>query len=174
MNKNDFYYLGKIAKPFGSKGQVVAFLDVDEPLYYKNLESVYLDLDGEWVPFLIKSVEIQVGRKALFHFEDVNTAEDAAAYTGREMYLLLTSLPPLKGKKFYYHEIMGFSVIDAVHGFIGTLVRVMDLPRQSMLQIASGDKEILIPIVDEVIVKVDRKKKELHIRAPEGLIDFYS
>jgi len=173
MNKDDFYYLGKIAKPFGSKGQVVAFLDVDEPLHYKNLESVYLDLDGEWVPFLIKSVEIQVGRKALFHFEDVNTAEDAAAYTGREMYLLLTSLPPLKGKKFYYHEIMGFSVIDAVHGFIGTLVRVMDLPRQSMLQIASGDKEILIPIVDAVIVKVDRKKKELHIRAPEGLIDIY-
>ena len=173
MNKDDFYYLGKIAKPFGSKGQVVAFLDVDEPLHYKNLESVYLDLDGEWVPFLIKSVEIQVGRKALLHFEDVNTAEDAAAYTGREMYLSLTSLPPLKGKKFYYHEIMGFSVIDAVHGFIGTIVRVMDLPRQSMLQIASGDKEILIPIVDAVIVKVDRKKKELHIRAPEGLIDIY-
>ena len=173
MNKDDFYYLGKIAKPFGSKGQVVAFLDVDEPLHYRKLESVYLDLDGEWVPFLIGSVEIQAGRKALFHFEDVNTAEDAAAYTGREMYLPLTSLLRLKGKKFYYHEVKGFSVIDAVHGFIGTLVQVMDLPRQSILQIASGDKEILVPLVDEVIVKVDRKKKELHIHAPEGLIDIY-
>jgi 16S rRNA processing protein RimM len=173
MNKDDFYYLGKIAKPFGSKGQVVAFLDVDEPLHYRKLESVYLDLDGEWVPFVIEAVEIQVGRKVLLHFEDVNTAEDAAAYTGREMYLSLASLPPLKGKKFYYHEIKGFSVIDAVHGFIGTLVKVMDLPRQSLLQIASGDKEILIPLVDEIIVKVDRKKKELHIRAPEGLIDIY-
>jgi 16S rRNA processing protein RimM len=173
MNKDDFYYLGKIAKPFGSKGQVVAFLDVDEPLHYRKLESVYLDLDGEWVPFLIESVDIQAGRKALFHFEDVSTAEDAAAYTGREMYLPLTSLPPLKGKKFYYHEVKGFLVIDAVHGNIGTLVQVMDLPRQSLLQIASGDKEILVPLVDEVIVKVDRKKKELHIRAPEGLIDIY-
>jgi 16S rRNA processing protein RimM len=173
MNKDDFYYLGKIAKPFGSKGQVVAFLDVDEPLHYRKLESVYLDLDGEWVPFLIESIEIQAGRKALFHFEDVNTAEDATAYTGREMYLPLSSLPPLKGKKFYYHEVKGFAVIDAVHGFIGTLVQVMDLPRQSLLQIASGDKEILIPLVDEVIVKVDRKMKELHIHAPEGLIDIY-
>ena len=68
MNKDDFYYLGKIAKPFGSKGQVVAFLDVDEPLTYKNLESVYLDLDGEWVPFLIESVEIQSGRKVASPF----------------------------------------------------------------------------------------------------------
>jgi len=40
MNKDDFYYLGKIAKPFGSKGQVVAYLDVDEPSQYKKLESV--------------------------------------------------------------------------------------------------------------------------------------
>ena len=173
MNKDNFYYLGKIAKPFGSQGQVVAFLDVDEPLHYRKLESVYLDLDGEWVPFLIESVEILVGRKALFHFEDVNTAEDAAAYTGREMYLPLTSLPPLRGKKFYFHEVKGFSVIDAVHGNIGTLVKVMDLPRQSLLQIAFEDKEILVPLVDEVIVKVDLKKKELHIRAPEGLIDIY-
>jgi 16S rRNA processing protein RimM len=103
----------------------------------------------------------------------VNTAEDAAVYTGREMYLPLDSLPPLKGKKFYYHEVKGFTVIDTVHGRIGTLVKVMDLPRQSLLQIAFNDKEILVPLVDEVIVKVDRKKKELHIHAPEGLIDIY-
>ena len=98
MNKDDFYYLGKIAKPFGSKGQVVAFLDVDEPLHYRKLESVYLDLDGEWVPFFIEAVEIQAGRKALLHFEDVNNSQDATAYNGREMYLPLASLPPLKGK----------------------------------------------------------------------------
>ena len=60
-----------------------------------------------------------------------------------------------------------------MHGNIGTLVKVMDLPRQSLLQIAFEDKEILVPLVDEVIMKVDRKKKELHIRAPEGLIDIY-
>jgi 16S rRNA processing protein RimM len=173
MNKDDFYYLGKIAKPFGNKGQVVAYLDVDEPLNYKELESVYLDLDGEWVPFLINSIEILTGRKALFHFEDVHSVEDATAYTGREMFLPLSTLPPLKGKKFYYHEVKGFSVIDFVHGNIGILLKVMELPRQAMLQIALGGKEILIPLVDETILKVDRKKKELHIRAPEGLIDIY-
>jgi 16S rRNA processing protein RimM len=173
MNKDDFYYLGKIAKPFGSKGQVVAFLDVDDPSNYSKLESVYLDLDGEWVPFLIDSIEIQSSRKVLLHFEDVNNAQDAAPYTGRELYLPLDNLPPLKGKKFYYHEVKGFSVIDVVKGNIGILVKVMDLPRQALLQIAFGEKELLVPLVDEIIVKVDRKKKELHIRAPEGLIDFY-
>ena len=145
MNKDDFYYLGKIAKPFGSKGQVVAYLDVDEPLNYKKLESVYLDLDGEQVPFLINSIELQTGQKALFHFEDVNYCGRGFVYSGREMYLPLDNLPRLKGKKFYYHEVRGFSVIDAVHGNIGTLEKVMELPRQSMLQIFFGGKEILVP-----------------------------
>ena len=173
MNKDDFYYLGKIAKPFGSKGQVVVYLDVDEPSEYKKLESVYLDLDGELVPFLLTSIELRVGQKALFHFEDVNTSADAEVYNGREMYLPIVDLPPLKGKKFYYHEIKGFTVIDTSHGTIGTLLKVLEYPHQSMLQISFGNKEILVPLVDEVILKVDRKKKELHIRAPEGLIDIY-
>jgi len=174
MNKDDFYYLGNITKPFGSKGQVVAYLDVDEPLQYKKLESVYLDLDGEWVPFFIEEIEFQSGSKVLFHFEGVNTSQDAAVYTGRKMYLPLTYLPPLKGKKFYYHEVKGFIVIDKVKGNIGTLVKVIDLPRQCLLQIAFGEKEILVPLLDEIILKVDRKKKELYICAPDGLIDFYT
>ena len=173
MNKDDFYYLGKIAKPFGSKGQVVVILDVDTPLNYKKLESVYIDLDGEQVPFFIDSVELRPGQKALFHFEDVNSAEEASVYIGREMYLPLDLLPALKGKKFYYHEVRGFSVIDAVHGNIGTLVKVIEFPHQSMLQVLFHDKEILVPLVDEVILKVNRKLKKLHIRAPEGLIDLY-
>lgn len=173
MNKDDFYYLGRISKPFGNKGQLVVSLDVDDPSHYRKLESVFLDLDGEWVPFLIDSIEIQSGRKALLRFTDVSNAADAAVYAGREMYLPLDSLPPLKGKKFYYHEVKGFAVIDAAHGTIGTLLQVMDLPRQPLLQVSFKGKEILIPLVDEVILKVDRKKKEIHIRVPEGLIDIY-
>jgi 16S rRNA processing protein RimM len=173
MNKDDLYYLGRISKPFGNKGHVVVFMDVDDPDEYSRLDSVYLDLDGEFVPFLILSVEIQKGKKALIHFEDVDSVDDADAYAGREMYLPVTALPQLKGKKFYYHEVKGFRVIDQVHGEIGSLLSVMDLPRQPLLQVMQGKKEILIPLVDEVIVKVDRRKKELHIRAPEGLIEIY-
>ena len=173
MNTDDFYYLGKILKPYGSKGQVVVFLDVDDPSIYQKLEVVFLDLDPDRVPFIIRSVELTGNKRVIFHFDDVNSVDDANAYSGREMYLPLSSLPPLNGKKFYYHEVIGFSVIDSDRGKIGTLVKVMDLPLQPLLQVVYGEKEILIPLIDEVILKVDRKKKELHVRAPEGLIDFY-
>lgn len=173
MNKDDFYYLGKILKTHGNRGQVQVHLDVDDPEAYNGLESVYLDLHGERIPFFVLSVELKHNRKAIVHFQDFNTLEDAESLQGLEMYLPVTNLPVLKGNQFYYHEITGFKVIDQTHGNIGVVEDILELPHQSLFQVRHGDKEILIPIVDEIIQKVDRKKKILMIDAPAGLIEIY-
>ncbi len=173
MNKDDFYYLGKILKTHGNKGQVMVHLDVDDPETYQKLESVYLDLHGERIPFFIAALELKHNRKAVVQFQDFNTLEDAESLQGLEMYLPITELPPLKGNRFYYHEIIGFQVVDQNHGNIGVIGDILELPHQSLFQVQHGEKEILIPIVDDIIQKVDRKKKVLMIEAPAGLIEIY-
>ena len=173
MNKDDFYYLGKILKTHGNKGQVLVHLDVDDPETYLELESVYLDLHGERIPFFIASLELKHNRKAVIQFQDFENLEDADSLPGLEMYIPLTNLPSLKGNQFYYHEITGFHVIDQKHGDIGVIEEILELPRQSLFRILHGDKEILVPVVDEIIQKVDRKKKLVMIQVPEGLIEIY-
>ncbi len=173
MNKDDFYFLGKILKTHGNKGQVLIHLDVDDSETYHNLESVYLDLHGERIPFFISSLELKHSRKAVVKFQDFDTLEDAESLQGLEMYLPITELPSLKGNQFYYHEIVGFQVIDLNHGDIGVVDTILELPHQSLFQIRHGEKEILVPVVDEIIQKVDRKKKILTIEAPPGLIEIY-
>jgi len=173
MNKDDFYYLGKILKTHGNKGQVLVHLDVDDPDDYNKLESVYLDLQGERIPFFILSLELKHNRKAVVQFQDFNTLEDAESLQGLEMYLPATELPALKGNQFYFHEIIGYQVTDQHHGNIGVVEDILELPHQALFQVRHGEKEILIPIVDEIIQKVDRKKKRLTIDAPAGLIEIY-
>ncbi|MCX6305152.1 MAG: ribosome maturation factor RimM [Bacteroidetes bacterium] len=173
MNKDDFYYLGKILKTHGNRGQVQLHLDVDDPETYQELESVFLDLHGERIPFFITALELKHNRKAIVKFQDFDTLEDAESLQGLEMYLPITELPALKGNQFYYHEIKGFQVVDHIHGNIGVIGDILELPHQSLFQILHGDKEILIPIVDDIIRKVDRKKKLLMIEAPPGLIEIY-
>lgn len=174
MNKDDFYYLGKVIKTYGNKGQLLVSLDVDEPELYRTLESVFLDLHGEWIPFFINSLEVKPQRKAIIHFKDIRSVEDAEAFQGLEMYLLLNQLPQLKGNKFYFHEIIGFTVVDLKHGNIGNIENILEFPNQSLFQIRNGKKEVLVPVVDEIIVCLDRKKKILEINAPDGLIEIYS
>ena len=173
MEKKDFYYLGKILKTFGNKGQLMVHLEVDEPEKYLNLESVYLDIYGERIPFFITAVELKSKNSAVFSFADVDSADVAEEYNGKEMFLPVSSLPELKGKQFYFHEVEGFTVVDTHFGELGTVMNILDLHHQALFRIIYGEKEILVPVVDEVIIDIDREKKILTIEAPEGLIDIY-
>jgi 16S rRNA processing protein RimM len=88
--------------------------------------------------------------------------------------LPLQRLPKLKGNKFYFHEVIGFEVIDKTKGVIGNIDKIMDHPAQPILQILHNTgKEILIPIADDIVLDVDRKNKQICIQAPDGLIDLY-
>jgi 16S rRNA processing protein RimM len=64
-------------------------------------------------------------------------------------------------------------MVDEVMGEIGQIETVLEYPNQNVFQVFKDKKEILIPIRDEIIKKVDRKKKTITILAPEGLIDLY-
>lgn len=173
MNRDEFYYLGKILKTHGNKGHVIAHLEVDSPDNYKKMESVHLDLHGELIPFFIFTLQPRSGKKVMILFRDFESHEDALSLVGLEMYIPLRNLSVLKGKNFYFHELIGFSVIDEHHGNIGIIKEFLEFPHQALFKIKFGDREILIPVVDKFILKIDRKNKQIKISAPEGLIEIY-
>lgn len=171
MTKDECYQLGKITKPFGYRGQVVFFLDVDSPEDYSGLDSVFVEVKNTLIPYFIKEININ-GNKAIVTFEDVS-AEEAQALVGCQLFLPLEVLPKLDGNRFYYHEVIGWQVVDSEKGNIGSIASVIDYPAQALFQVMKNDKEILIPIIDPVIKKVDREEKVMYITAPNGLIDLY-
>ncbi|MCQ2294535.1 MAG: ribosome maturation factor RimM [Bacteroidales bacterium] len=171
MTKDECYSLGKITKPWGIKGQVVFFLDVDTPEDYFELDSAFVEVKGNLVPYFFKLDNFN-GNKAVATFEELSP-EEAHALVGCDLYLPLDLLPKLTGNKFYFHEVTGFRVVDTEHGDIGNIKTVIDYPAQPIFQIMKGDTEILIPVIDQVIKEVNRDEKTMYINAPNGLIDLY-
>ncbi|MCD4728579.1 MAG: ribosome maturation factor RimM [Pirellulales bacterium] len=172
MNKNDFFYLGRIVKAYGKKGELNVVLDTDNPENYKDLKSVFLDLKGNLIPYFIENIQIK-NNKAIIKLKDVLTPEIAEMFVNAEIFLPLDQLPKLTDNKFYYHDIIGYSIIDKTYGSIGKVEKVLDLPQQAILQIKHKNKEILVPITDEIIKIVDRNNKQIKIEVPEGLIEIY-
>jgi 16S rRNA processing protein RimM len=82
-------------------------------------------------------------------------------------------LPKLTGNKFYFHEVIGFTVVDVSFGNVGTIVHINDKAAQPLFEIDSNGKEIFIPMIDDFIKKVDRKNKKIEVETPEGLIELY-
>jgi len=173
MNKKDFYFIGKITKASGYKGDLMFFFDVDDIIPYKDLQAVFIDLSDELVPFAIKKIQFKNARLAVTKLEDVDSEEQAVALIGCDLYLPLSFLPPLTGNQFYFHEVGGFAVTDANYGTVGVIDHILDQTNQPIFVIRRDEREILIPATDEIIKKVDRQKKTIEVETPEGLIDLY-
>jgi len=169
---NDFFYLGVVTKTFGYKGQVVIYLDTDEPEKYKTLDAVFVKDDDEMLPYMIEEFTYKGANQAIIQFADVD-GETAKSLVKAELYLPLNFLPPLTGNKFYFHEVIDFDVIDKEKGHIGKCVDFMEISRQPIMQIDFNGTEILIPAIDEIFETVDRDNKTITIHAPEGLIEIY-
>lgn len=108
MTQENCYLLGYIVRTHGTSGNVVIYLDVDYPDDYEDLESVFVEIKGELVPYFIESLNLQKQSNAIVTFEDINTIEKAQALVGSSLYLPLESLEELDGDAFYYHDIRGF------------------------------------------------------------------
>ncbi len=174
MTLNDCFYIGTIVQKFSFKGELLIKLDSDDPEMYEELESVFVALGNNLVPFFIERSSLHKSNLLRVKFEDVDTETDAEALLKHKLYLPLAALPKLSGNKFYYHEVIGFEVEDTQFGKVGKITGVNDTTTQALFEIEDEQgNEILIPIIDSFIEKVDRAKQKIIVNTPEGLIDLY-
>ena len=177
MNLSDCFYLGYVSRVKGTESRISIKMDVDDPNDYKKLESVLIQLkkdDQTLIPFFLRRthslkgaiLEIEIDLENQFFM-------DHDELKGKSVFLPLSSLKKLGKGKFYFHEIIGYEVIDESKGNIGSVAEVLEMPSDPVLSVMLNEKEILIPIRDEIILKVDKKQKQIKINAPDGLIDLY-
>jgi len=173
MRKEECFYLGKIAKKFSFKGEVLIYLDTDEPELYENLESVFVEQNKHLVPFFIETSSLHKNDFLRVRFEDVTTEEEADNLLGSGIYLPLSMLPKLSGNKFYYHEVIGFEIEDKRLGVFGKITSINDSTAQPLFEVLNGEVEILVPMIDHFLVKIDRENKKIIMDLPEGLVEMY-
>jgi len=173
MQKKDCFYLGKVVRKHSFKGEVVIKLDTDEPELYANMDAIFIHVSNNLIPFFIEKSLLQKGNQLRVKLEDFNTEEDADTILKSEVYLPLDLLPKLTGTKFYYHEVIGFTIEDVNYGEVGILFGINDKTAQPLFEIKNGEKEILIPMIDDFIKKIDRVNKKISVETPQGLIEMY-
>lgn len=174
MEKENCFYLGKVTKVVGFKGEVAIFVDSDEPEKYSALDSMFIDVHGNFIPYFVEQLSHRnKSNQFTIKFQDVDDLDEANRLVGGEIYLPLDVLPPLEGDAFYFHEIAGYEVHDEAKGYVGIILQVIDYPGNPLFEIQFENKTLLIPVRDEFIKKLDRVNKRIYTLAPEGLIDLY-
>ncbi len=173
MQKESCFYLGKIVRKYSFKGELLIKLDTDEPKMFTGMESVFVEKNKNLIPFFIERSSLHKSTLLRVKFEDIDSESDADSLMNLHLFLPLNMLPELTGNRFYFHEIIGYTIEDVSFGKVGIVTGVNDGTTQALFEIDRDGKEILIPINDDIIKNVDRDTKTILIDVPSGLIELY-
>ena len=123
-------------------------------------EPVFIDFDGLPVPFFIEAVAARGGAKYFVKLEDIDSLEQAEELVGKEPYFE-------DDDEEDGEDIVGFTLCDASGREIGPITAFEDIPGNPCIEVEGG---ALVPCPDELIVKIDNRKKKLWLQIPEGLL----
>ncbi len=174
MNKEACFYLGKIIGKYSFRGELLVKTDSDNITSYINLLNIFIEIENRLVPYFVKRCLVHKSSLLRFKLEEISDEETANELMKKNIYLPLELLPVLKGNKFYYHEVIGFKIIDQKQGVIGDVLKVIDQTAQPLFEVKNKNKIILIPLHDDLMIKLDRANKSILVKLPEGLIDLFN
>ena len=162
--------LGQITKTIGFEGVVQVRLEKKFIEELPEMESVFVETDGRPVPFFIEWSEYPGSDILRLKFEGYDSSAKVEEFKGNNLFLTTGETETEQHSE--YHFLKGFSVVDQENTRIGTIVDIIANPGQMILSINSGSgREVLVPLHEDLIMKLDRRKKIISMEIPEGLLE---
>jgi 16S rRNA processing protein RimM len=165
MQDNQLSHIGYFSKTHGVKGHLI--LKEAHEFLYEGLKVFFIDMPVGRAPFFIKYLKPS-NKGLIVGLEDIDSVEKAGSVLNRKVYVDASLL--VEEDNFTWVD---FELIDKHHGSLGMILEENDNGHQVLLTLLFKGKEIILPLVDEFIEKVDEKAKKIFYNAPEGLIDIY-
>ncbi len=168
-----YFPLGKLIKTHGTNGEYILKLSGDFSEKYLNLESVFVEIDKELVPFFIEKIQKRNISNLIIRFDDIISDSRTNLLLGKKVSIKSGKSKSLTGKVFSPEDLIGYTVLDINKGEIGEVQDFMDIPNNQLIEILYNNTEILMPYNEDVIVDINNKERIIKINSPEGLIDLY-
>lgn len=167
------YNVGKIVNTQGIKGEVRVISRTDFPdKRYKKGSKLLLEQEGK------KSIELTVAshRKHktfdILSFENHQSINDVEKYRDGILKVTEDQLGELPENEYYLHQIIGLTVQDEEGSTIGKVTEVLSPGANDVWVIQrSKQKDLLIPYIEDVVLKVDLEQQLVTIHVMEGLLD---
>ena len=160
---------GKISKPYGLHGEVNIIL---EPLAGNSIEPdnpLFIDIDGQRVPFFVQEVDLVSKEQAIVKFEFIDSLERAREVSGCFVYFNFESQPDSLKMGEDLARLTGYTASDKKIGPLGRIADYLPHPMNPIFVIQSENRELMIPAVQDFIEHIDPGEQSVLFILPEGL-----
>lgn len=169
---DQYFKIGKLAATFGVQGQFVLEHNLGKKTALKGLETIFIEEKKDtFLPYFISAAKMKNDREVFVLLEGINTKEAARYLIKKEVWL-----SEIDFKKFVGNaapiSFLGFMVVKNNED-LGEVIEVIEQPHQVLCTIIIDDKEVLIPVHEDSLEKIDKKNRRIYVNLPDGLLDIY-
>lgn len=170
IKKEEVYKIGLFNKPHGIHGEL-QFTFTDDIFDRADCDYLVCLLDGIFVPFFIEEYRFRSDSTALVKLEGIDTAERARMFTNVEVYFPVKYAEEADGGELSWNFFTGFLMEEIHYGMLGEITDVDTTTVNTLFVVQGEDGEILVPAREEFIRGIDRKRKIITVKLPEGLLN---
>lgn len=168
----EYFNIGKLVATFGLKGELVLKHTLGKKTSLKGLTALFIEEKKEsFIPWFIESTKIKNDEELYVKFEGVDTRETAIRLSQKPVWL-----PEADFKKYSSKSapisFLGYEVVENGQ-VLGKILEVIEQPHQVLCRIDLNGKEAFIPLHEDTIQKIDKKKGQVVVNLPDGLLEIY-
>ena len=170
---NSYVHIGKLVASHGLQGEVILQHQLGRLQAPRNLKVVFLEPQPRtYLPYFVDRLIARKEDELVLKLEGISTKEQTRPLIPKKVYLPEASFQEQVDPESALF-LLGFEVMDSKEGVLGTVEEIIQLPAQWIVKVPSKGKELLLPINEQTLVGMDRKKRLLELDLPDGLLDIY-
>jgi 16S rRNA processing protein RimM len=162
--------LGKVTGAHGVKGILKVGTAEPDPQLFLALGEVKIG------PTRHRVLEAQASRRqVLLQVSGIGSREAAEACRGLAVEAEAQRFPPLPPGEYYHFQLLGLAVVHAADGrTLGELAEIIATPAHDVYVVRDGEREVLLPAVEEVVLEIDLTTGRMTVQPPPGLLETYA
>ena len=167
-----YFKAGKLVAVHGLKGELILKHELGKKSSLKDVKAIFIeDKKDSFFPWFIETAKARSANEVLLKLETIDTREAAAKISQKEIWLTEEDFKKLSAKSAPAN-LLGYTIINNKDR-LSEILEVVEQPHQLLCRIEINKKEVLIPINENFLKKIDHKKKEVILELPDGLLDIY-
>jgi 16S rRNA processing protein RimM len=171
----EWFKVGKIVNTHGVRGEirVISSTDFPDERYQIGTQLMVKDEnETKEIPVIVRHHRRHKNFD-LLQFEGYHSINDVEKFKGSTLYVSEEFLEELEENEFYYHEIIGCTVMTANDEELGKIKEIFETGANDVwvVQRKDGGKDILLPYIEDVVKDIDIDNKVIRVHLLEGLIE---
>jgi 16S rRNA processing protein RimM len=169
---SDHIHIGKIVATHGLLGEVILKHVLGKKTIFKQAEVLFIEVEKNiQLPYFIEKSISKNDTETILKLEGIDAKEQAAKLLQKKTWLTKDEFEKHVSKTAPVN-LIGFIIFNNEEK-LGEVEAVIEQRQQILLQTHIQQKEVLIPLHEQTLKKIDRKRKQVHVTLPEGLLEIY-